>query len=138
MVGRRDFVKGITLAATGACGLACGGSGGVSGPLAPPTPAPRTLRLPLMAVGETVALFDADAMLAVTRLGPETVVAVTRVCTHMGCTVLLPAGVGGTLDCPCHGSRFTTAGALVNGPATRPLPSYPARIEDGLVVISVS
>lgn len=41
-------------------------------------------------------------------------------CTHAGCTVRDVAG--GTINCPCHGSKFAIAdGAPVNGPATRPL-----------------
>ena len=65
------------------------------------------------------------------------VVAVSRTCTHEGCTVLLPEPPERTLDCPCHGSRFTTAGAVVNGPAPRALPAFAARIEGQEVVIIV-
>ncbi|SNR48011.1 Rieske [2Fe-2S] domain-containing protein [Haloechinothrix alba] len=41
-------------------------------------------------------------------------------CTHQGCTV---AGVAdGTINCSCHGSKFSIEDAsVVNGPAERPL-----------------
>jgi cytochrome b6-f complex iron-sulfur subunit len=140
MPDRRAFVRTITLASTSLAGLGsvrCGNGENPTGPLSPPRGEPRTIRLPLMAVGETSAVFDGDLPLAVTRLAEDSVVAVSRICTHMGCTVLVPGSGSSTLDCPCHGSRFTTSGQVVHGPAAVPLPSFPARIEGTQVVVAL-
>jgi Rieske Fe-S protein len=60
-------------------------------------------------------------------------VAYSAVCTHQGCTV---AYHGGQLACPCHGSVFDPArGAeVVAGPAPRPLPEIPVKVEGGEIV----
>jgi len=53
--------------------------------------------------------------------------AFSAVCTHMGCTVNQIAG--GRIDCPCHGSEYSiTDGAVLAGPAPRPLPAKTIKI----------
>jgi Rieske Fe-S protein len=137
MRGRRQFVRHITLASA-AAGLRCGGSPAAPGdPVRPPAAEPTVVRIDLMAVGATVPVFLADLELALTRLSATAVVAVSRRCTHEGCTVLLPGAPGQDLECPCHGSRYTTGGRVLNGPAVQPLRTFPARIEGAQVVITV-
>jgi glycine/D-amino acid oxidase-like deaminating enzyme/nitrite reductase/ring-hydroxylating ferredoxin subunit len=46
-------------------------------------------------------------------------------CTHLGCLVAFN-NAETSWDCPCHGSRFTVGGAVIQGPAVRPL----RRVED--------
>jgi Rieske Fe-S protein len=46
--------------------------------------------------------------------------AFTAICTHQGCIV--NAVSGGTINCPCHGSRYSIVnGSVVRGPAPLPL-----------------
>jgi glycine/D-amino acid oxidase-like deaminating enzyme/nitrite reductase/ring-hydroxylating ferredoxin subunit len=46
--------------------------------------------------------------------------AVNARCTHMGCLVEFN-NAERSWDCPCHGSRFDVDGAVLQGPAVRPL-----------------
>ncbi len=61
--------------------------------------------------------------------------AYSAICTHQRCIVGYDRAEG-TLECPCHGSIFDPANGaeVLNGPATRPLPEVPVRIENGRVV----
>jgi cytochrome b6-f complex iron-sulfur subunit len=73
--------------------------------------------------------------LAVSRLAPDTVAAVTALCTHQGCTIL-PGGPG--YACPCHGSTYKLDGSLVQGPATTGLPLYPTTFDGVTVTVSTT
>ncbi|MGH3514650.1 MAG: ubiquinol-cytochrome c reductase iron-sulfur subunit, partial [Pseudonocardiaceae bacterium] len=62
----------------------------------------------------------AGKKVVVTQPVSGTFAAFSAICTHRGCTVNKVAN--GTIDCPCHGSRFAIAdGSVVEGPASRPL-----------------
>ncbi|HEV2887805.1 MAG TPA: Rieske (2Fe-2S) protein [Jatrophihabitans sp.] len=70
-------------------------------------------------VGEAISATGPDGGdIIITRPTETTVAAYSAICTHEGCTVQ-PAGK--ELDCPCHGSVFDLKGAVINGPAQRPL-----------------
>ena len=46
--------------------------------------------------------------------------AFSDICTHQGCQVTSVSD--GTINCPCHGSKFKVAdGSVANGPAKKPL-----------------
>ncbi len=71
--------------------------------------------------GEGGIVAIGDHKVAVYRDEKGAVTSVSAKCTHMGCTVKWNAAER-TWDCPCHGSRFSATGQVVNGPAERPLP----------------
>lgn len=61
----------------------------------------------------------------------DTVTGRSPVCTHMQCTV---AAAMAEANCPCHGSKFNAStGAVLNGPATQPLPEVAVTVRDGQV-----
>jgi cytochrome b6-f complex iron-sulfur subunit len=52
-----------------------------------------------------------------------TYTAVSQACTHQGTTIGWDA-TNGNFRCPNHGSRFSAAGAVVNGPAAQSVKKY--------------
>ncbi|TDU89113.1 Rieske Fe-S protein [Kribbella voronezhensis] len=60
------------------------------------------------------------------------VCAFSAICTHQGCSVT--AVEEGTINCPCHGSKFdATSGEPVAGPARKPLPAVAFKQRDGAI-----
>jgi cytochrome b6-f complex iron-sulfur subunit len=69
------------------------------------------------------------------RLDDGGFLAISRRCTHLGCTVPWDSGEG-LFQCPCHASSFDITGEVLSPPAPRPLDLHPVRIENGIVKIN--
>ena len=70
--------------------------------------------------GEGRLLLVDGEKVAVYRDEQGSVHALSPVCTHLGCDVRWNTAER-TWDCPCHGSRFSAEGRVVNGPAVSDL-----------------
>ena len=62
-------------------------------------------------------------------------VALSKVCTHSGCEITYSAA-NNNLPCPCHGSVFSLAGSVLNGPATSSLKTYNVSKSGDILTIS--
>jgi cytochrome b6-f complex iron-sulfur subunit len=63
----------------------------------------------------------------------EQLIAVDPACTHAGCAVTWNADQ--TFVCPCHDSKFAADGKVTQGPASKPLGLYTAKIEGDAVLV---
>ena len=61
---------------------------------------------------------------------PEGVLAIYRVCTHLGCLYAWQASENKFI-CPCHGSQFQRGGKFIQGPAPRSLDAFNVKVLDG-------
>jgi cytochrome b6-f complex iron-sulfur subunit len=68
---------------------------------------------------------------------PGGFLALSQKCTHQKCNVhFIPERR--EIICPCHGSRFSLTGAVLTGPAPRPLDRFATVVRDGQVVVDTS
>ena len=59
-------------------------------------------------------------------------------CTHHECPLADGVLESVTIECTCHGSIFDVrTGAVMRGPATEPIPVYPAEVRAGRVWMQV-
>jgi nitrite reductase/ring-hydroxylating ferredoxin subunit len=134
-ISRRGFLKTAAIAG----GIAMGGSllsgcGSVA-PIVLDLRQPENQ--PLATVGGTIAL-DANSLdpqgILLYRSGATTVLAFSRKCTHLGCTI--GAFQNGVSTCPCHGSQYDTQGSVVRGPSQSLLRQHTATVSGLTVTIS--
>ena len=142
-VSRRSVLRGISVAVVGGiAGFVVARQSDAAGAKSPaaaangygPASAPGGGVLTTVAAvpaGGGVVLRDAGVV--VTKDTAGAVHAFSATCTHQGCTVSSVSG--GTINCPCHGSRFdATTGAVVQGPASRPLPVVAVTVQGAQIV----
>jgi Rieske Fe-S protein len=145
------------MAALGACSPVEEAAGPTTSPAssAPATSAPATSEAPTEAsppeseteaapsgpsvavadvpVGGGVILEDADYVITQPTAGEFK--AFSKICTHMQCPV--GSVEGGTINCPCHGSKYSIEdGSVVNPPAPDPLEEAEVTISGDRVVVT--
>ncbi|MEU9013949.1 Rieske (2Fe-2S) protein [Streptomyces sp. NPDC048479] len=145
-----------TVLAVGAAGAAAlvtgcskyGDEGGGSTSEQPTPAAPKTgepSNSPAPAAGEELAKTSVipvgggkifgDRKVVVTQPTSGDFKAFSAICTHQGCTVNKVAD--GTIDCPCHGSKFSIENAsVVDGPAPRPLPPKQITVSGDTIMLT--
>jgi cytochrome b6-f complex iron-sulfur subunit len=152
---RRQFCahacQAASLVAVGALLPACGGGDDGGNPTSPTTPVEGSALAVLngSVSGRTVTVTASGAIASaggaalvqsslgsflLFRSSQTSFTALTAVCTHEGCTV--DHFNGQLYVCPCHGSKYTTAGAVANGPANRALTSFPATLSGDTVTFT--
>ena len=70
------------------------------------------------------------------RLEDGGFLALSRTCTHLGCTVPWDEDAG-QFACPCHASVFDMTGSVVKSPAPRPLDCFPVAIENNVIRVDI-
>jgi cytochrome b6-f complex iron-sulfur subunit len=144
-VPRRAFV-GMALGAAGVCY-----AGAIAYPVYRYLASPAERAEAATAVTE-VTLKDAQKLptgsALMFRFGPKPAmlihhadgswVALTAVCTHLGCTVQYQPERN-VIHCACHGGEYdSVTGKNIAGPPPRPLTRYVAKVTDKGVVVSRS
>src|SRR6185437_3593096 len=101
------------------------------------SPQPATGQPPSLALTSDVPVGGgkilADKKIVITQPRAGSFEAFTAVCTHQGCTVSSVSG--GTVNCPCHGSKFSIAnGSVVTGPAPSALAPVSIKVQGTSIV----
>lgn len=68
----------------------------------------------------------------VTKDPQGTLIVLSAVCTHLGCSVRW-VDAQNKFACPCHGGMFSSDGKLLGGPPPRGLDQLETKIEDGIL-----
>ena len=129
---RKEFISQVGLGAASLLFINCigGCSKNVDTPNPTPPPPPPTgvdFTIDLSASSSsslnTPGGFIYMNSIIVAKTTAGSFLAVSQACTHEGTSVTYQAG-GDRFFCPNHGSTFRNTGAVLNGPANRPLTQY--------------
>ena len=102
-------------------------------PASPAEAGPAEFKVTDVPVGAGVVAKDAKIVVTQPKAGQFH--AFSAVCTHKGCTVARVAD--GTINCPCHGSRFSDVdGSVVEGPAASPLTAKKVTVNGATLTVS--
>jgi cytochrome b6-f complex iron-sulfur subunit len=147
MPNRREFCQTVSLISIASLIEACGGS--TTSPSNVPSLATISASVvsgvialnvdassPLAAVGGAALIQTSSGNFLVARTAQDTFVALTAICTHQQCTV--SGFESSNYVCPCHGSRYTLTGAVVQGPAPSPLRQFATRFASPTLTITIA
>ncbi|MFZ0283551.1 MAG: Rieske (2Fe-2S) protein [Bacteroidales bacterium] len=95
------------------------------------------LSLPGNAVLNTVGGSLVTKGVIIANTGNDIFVAIDSTCTHMGCTIGYSLAAN-NFPCPCHGSVYSTTGAILNGPTVIPLKAYPVTKSGTVLTVSLA
>jgi Rieske Fe-S protein len=153
LVSRRQFCAGACQVASCATlatlAAACGGEGSPTSPggggasdlsvlrgsFANARVQVTTTGTPLASVGGAARVESTAGLFLVSRTGDAAFTVVDGVCTHEGCTIT--SATSSEFVCPCHGSRYTRAGQVTNGPARSSLRQYSSMFANDVLTITV-
>ncbi|MEU5900684.1 MULTISPECIES: Rieske (2Fe-2S) protein [Streptomyces] len=128
--GRRTVVATIGAAGLAAALTACGGGGSGGDSTAEGDGGGVLAKTADIPVGGGKVFKDAEVV--VTQPTKGEFKAFSSLCTHKGCPVT--SVENGTVNCPCHGSKFDIAdGSVRGGPAPKPLPAVAIAVTGGSI-----
>ena len=78
-------------------------------------------------------IFNETPLVVINRRGSG-FIALSRVCTHLGCLVGYDK-FNNKLVCPCHAGEFDLEGRVLSGPATKSLQRYSLKITADQITI---
>lgn len=106
--------------------------------LAPPGNAVKDRKVILpkhdVPVGTSKAIIFRDKPAMIINRPGKGLIALSKVCTHLGCLVEYEKEKNQLL-CPCHAGSYDLEGNVLSGPPPRPLDKLPLRIEGDQIVI---
>ena len=149
-MGRRDFMKAVIAAISGAIGVAIG-LPAIAYVVGPALQKETDEWIRLGSVNKVEVNFPAlfktviekqtgwinaeeeFSVYVLTTNGREFIV-ISNICTHLGCKVRwIPDRDG--FFCPCHNGVFAKDGSVVSGPPPRSLDRFESKVEDGVLFV---